>query len=159
MLGCLVVLHQSGSNPSLGAGRIPALFASIWIERRVLASELNAVVVTRRAQHVLARPLCDVATLQRVQAHGAVARDASVPRESGCSRQGHVRSIEWHHSKRAQQHNWFRAQLEQLVLFKLLQYCGPKPSFFHFFSWQKWWQKPALHASPLVWCWILSCYL
>ena len=55
-----------------------------------LKPDCDAVEITRRAQHVLARPLCDVATLQRVQTHGAVARDASVPRDPGCE---HVRSV------------------------------------------------------------------
>ena len=62
-----------------GVRRVPALFTRVGIEAWILEPELNTVEITRRAQHVLSMPLCDVPTLQRVQTHGAVARDASVP--------------------------------------------------------------------------------
>ena len=45
------------------------------------ALDPHSVAVARRAQHVLAWALCDVATLQMVQTHGAVAKDAAAGQE------------------------------------------------------------------------------
>ena len=85
------VLHQSGAMTSLGARSIAALLACVHVEVHILRRTNDTIKVARRAKKVSTRSIVKCQALQRVLAHRAVARDASVPRDPGCCL--HVRSV------------------------------------------------------------------